>query len=316
MKRNICVFLSALLLIQVLWSPVFAGAATSAKEPSQKSKTETTTAKTAKGNAAAGIPKGMKARTDVPAATTPIIEVDKKQPRLLVRYQKPDKNDYVVYVYHDFAKKGKEKYSAYPLYAINADEYFPLAHGNREYKVMIARKLENGTGSYIANKTVKLSMKDQNAAFLASHSMVAWQNASNTTAYAKKLSKKTAKGGDITDTVYQDIINSMHYDYAVLGKLPSGYIPDLDTVLKKRKGVCLDTSALMVAMLRYAGVPTRLAVGKSTATGGGDHAWIEVYRNGKWQVLDPTTDAVYLQENNIKTNMVKKNKDYIKTNQF
>ena len=74
--------------------------------------------------------------------------------------------------------------------------------------------------------------------------------------------------------------------------------PYLNKIYKKKKGICFDYAAVMTAMLRSQGVPTKLIVGY---TGNAYHAWINVYSkkkgriskmiyfNGKkWKLMDPT----------------------------
>ena len=78
----------------------------------------------------------------------------------------------------------------------------------------------------------------------------------------------------------------------------SGYLPNLDSVYKSKKGICFDYAATMTAMLRSQGVPTKLVIGYA---GSAYHAWISVYseKEGwidnviyfdgeKWNRMDPT----------------------------
>ena len=75
-------------------------------------------------------------------------------------------------------------------------------------------------------------------------------------------------------------------------------MPNLNKIYKKKKGICFDYAAVMTAMLRSQGVPTKLIVGY---TGNAYHAWINVYSkkkgriskmiyfNGKkWKLMEPT----------------------------
>ena len=75
-------------------------------------------------------------------------------------------------------------------------------------------------------------------------------------------------------------------------------LPNLDQIYKRKKGICFDYAAVMTAMLRSQGVPTKLVIGY---TGNAYHAWVNVYSkkrgwitgaiyfNGKkWKLMDPT----------------------------
>lgn len=70
---------------------------------------------------------------------------------------------------------------------------------------------------------------------------------------------------------------------------------------KTKKGICFDYAALMTAMLRSSGIPTRLDIGYATNI---YHAWISTYLDeqgwvdnvikfdGKnWTMMDPTFAA-------------------------
>ena len=75
-------------------------------------------------------------------------------------------------------------------------------------------------------------------------------------------------------------------------------MPDIDAVLAEKKGICFDYAALMAAMLRSQGVPTKLVTGY---TGSSYHAWISTYSEETgwvegviffdgttWKLMDPT----------------------------
>lgn len=76
---------------------------------------------------------------------------------------------------------------------------------------------------------------------------------------------------------------------------------DYESVLKKRKAVCSGYSALMAEMCRLAGIEAIVIEGYSKGFGyqgklgdRTDHAWNAVKMNGKWQQIDVTWDAGYL----------------------
>ncbi|MPM87738.1 hypothetical protein SDC9_134838 [bioreactor metagenome] len=117
-----------------------------------------------------------------------------------------------------------------------------------------------------------------------------------------------AKGAELTadksemldkvDAVYTYIINNFSYDKEKAKTVKSGYLPDLDAVLAAGKGICFDYSAVMTAMLRSQGIPTKLVVGYA---GKAYHSWISVYSEdtgwvegviffdgSTWKLMDPT----------------------------
>lgn len=73
----------------------------------------------------------------------------------------------------------------------------------------------------------------------------------------------------------------------------------LDTIWKKKKGVCQDFAHVMIAVLRTSGLPARYvcgyietdppADGSSLVGAVATHAWVEVMLpGGRWSALDPT----------------------------
>ena len=102
------------------------------------------------------------------------------------------------------------------------------------------------------------------------------------------------------EAIFNFVVSNLTYDYEKAATVKSGYLPDLDQVLAAKKGICFDYAALMAAMLRSQGVPTRLICGTVSANDL-NHAWNEVYLAGagwvtvrvyfegsKWERMDPT----------------------------
>ena len=98
--------------------------------------------------------------------------------------------------------------------------------------------------------------------------------------------------------VYNWVIKYFSYDYNKARTVKAGYLPELDTIYNKKKGICFDYAATMTAMLRSQGVPVKLVIGY---TGKEYHAWINVYSKkkgwitgaiyiaaDKWKLMDPT----------------------------
>lgn len=79
-------------------------------------------------------------------------------------------------------------------------------------------------------------------------------------------------------------VNEWVYDH--LEKRPTMSIPSAVDVLETRAGDCNEHSVLAAALLRAAGVPTRIAAGVVYFQGRFFyHAWLEVYY-GKWMAVD------------------------------
>ena len=105
--------------------------------------------------------------------------------------------------------------------------------------------------------------------------------------------------------IYDFVIRNITYDRTFAAEVTrgmhAGYVPDVDAVLSRGRGICFDYAALMTAMLRSLGIPTRLVVGYA---GTQYHAWIDVYSEtdgwinnvihfdgNRWNLMDPTFAA-------------------------
>lgn len=186
----------------------------------------------------------------------------------------------------------------YNLNSKGTYEVFPLSDGNGKYTIGVYKNV-SGTQyatEYVAAIHVKL--QDEFAPFLLPNQYVNYTEKSKTVTKGAELTKKAKTELDAVKAVYDWVIANISYDKELAATVQSGYLPVLDDVLTKKKGICFDYAALMTAMLRSQGIPCKLVVGYAGKT---YHAWIDVYSekegwitgaiyfNGeKWERMDPT----------------------------
>jgi hypothetical protein len=95
-------------------------------------------------------------------------------------------------------------------------------------------------------------------------------------------------------------VNSyMTYDESLFGQIKPS-----DWVFENRRGVCVEYSNLLVALLRSKGIPTRYVSGYvySDANSFIGHAWVEVLAGDSWVSFDPSwLEGGYLDATHIKT---------------
>ncbi len=180
-------------------------------------------------------------------------------------------------------------------------EVFPFSDGNGSYAIGIYRNTEGNKYATVWKSTLSVTMKDAYAAFLHPNQYVNYHSKS------KVLQIAAEQTAGLTDTlakveaVYRYVTGTITYDYALAANVQSGYLPDVDAVIAKRSGICFDYAAVMTAMLRGLGIPTKLVVGYC---GTEYHAWINVHVEGKgwvnsvvyfdgsaWNHMDPTYAA-------------------------
>ncbi len=175
---------------------------------------------------------------------------------------------------------------------------FPLSDENGTYKITVLRNTTGSKYALLLSLTVDVQMTDEFAPFLRSNQYVDFDAAPKATAKAAQLTWGVEEPLKKVEKIYNFVVGSLTYDKDLAANVKSGYLPVLDRVLEKQKGICFDYAALMTGMLRSQGVPTKLVVGYA---GEAYHAWISVwsetdgwvdgviYFDGtSWQRMDPT----------------------------
>jgi len=174
----------------------------------------------------------------------------------------------------------------------------PLSDGNGEYTIGVYEQIE-GTKYAVTNSVVfTVTLKDEFAPFLRPNQYVNFAKDSEVVKKAAELVKGATGVHAQVAAVYNFIVKNFTYDYEKAQTVKTGYLPDVDKILASKKGICFDYAAVMAAMLRSQGVPTKLVIGHAGTV---YHAWIDVYSpetgwinaviafNGQeWNLMDPT----------------------------
>lgn len=192
---------------------------------------------------------------------------------------------------------GGIKYT-YNLRGDNTWEVYQFSDGNGEYKIHVYREAASGKYAALASSSFDVILKDINAPFLHPNQYVNFTENSLAVRHVAKICTEEMKDIERIEAIYHYVITNISYDHQKAATVKSGYIPDIDTVFQTQKGICFDYAALMTAMLRAYGIPTKLVVGY---TGDEYHAWIStfskesgwvegaIFFNGTdWKLMDPT----------------------------
>ena len=190
----------------------------------------------------------------------------------------------------------------YTIWPNNIFNVFPLSDGNGMYDINVVEQVEGDRYALALNHKLDVKLTDEFAPFLRPNQFVNFTENSDVIIKAAELVTGKATFPDKIAAVYDFVINNITYDEdfaneVVAGK-HKGYVPDVDSVLARRKGICFDYAALMTAMLRSQGIPTKLVIGYA---GEIRHAWISVFSeetgwidqavffDGEtWILMDPT----------------------------
>lgn len=186
-------------------------------------------------------------------------------------------------------------------YSLKADgeyEVYPLSGGNGVYQITVYENVYGKRYSTALQTARDVVMTDEFAPFIRPNQYVNYNADSKVVEKAAGLTKNLNSVTDKISAVYGYITKNISYDWQLAASVKAGYLPDVDNVLQSGKGICFDYAAVMTAMLRSQGIPTKLVIGY---TGSIYHAWINVYSedtgwvdgivyfDGKsWKIMDPT----------------------------
>ena len=186
---------------------------------------------------------------------------------------------------------------------------FPLSEGNGSYQVSVRENVSGTKYANVISVNLNVNIKDPLSPFLRPNLHVNYLNAPKTMSKAAELTEGCAGPLEKVDAIFTFITENIFYDHLLAATVETGYLPDLDRVLTRKRGICYDYSSLMTAMLRSQSVPCKLVFGY---VGKLYHAWISVwveekgwvqalYFDGKsWQRMDPTFSAAGTSEESVK----------------
>ncbi len=194
-------------------------------------------------------------------------------------------------------KNGTETYT-YNLNSSGNYEVFPFSEGSGSYAIKVFENISGNQYSQAFSQTVPVQLSNELSPFLYPNQFCNYSASSAAASLADELTKNAADELSKVASVYDWVVDNITYDDQLAATVTSGYLPNIDSVLAKKKGICFDYAALMTSMLRMENVPTKLVVGYS---GSAYHAWISVYTKesgwvdsviyfdgNTWKLMDPT----------------------------
>lgn len=174
----------------------------------------------------------------------------------------------------------------------------PLSGGSGSYSVGVYVNVSGTKYSTAYTTTFRVTLSSEFAPFLTPNQYVNYTSDGKAARLASELTSGSKTDLDKIRAVYQYAVDNISYDKNRAATVQSGYIPDIEDVLKRGKGICFDYAAVMTSMLRSLGIPTKLVVGYA---GEVYHAWISTYTKesgwlndiiyfdgNQWKLMDPT----------------------------
>ncbi len=174
-------------------------------------------------------------------------------------------------------KSGGETYN-YDLNARSAYEVFPLTEGNGKYTVRVLEQVQGNQYAVKSSNDISVTLVNEFEPFLYPNQYVNFSAGSEVVKKGAEVSASAADAIGVVTNVYNYVTKNFTYDTALANSVQVGYLPNVDDVLAKKKGICFDYAAVMTAMLRSQDIPTKLVVGY---TGSIYHAWVNVYIEGQ-----------------------------------
>lgn len=192
----------------------------------------------------------------------------------------------------------KDTEYTYDLNTSGQYETFPLSEGSGAYTIKVYENVSGSSYAQAVSETISVNLSNEVSPFLYPNQFCNFSAGSAVVSVGDSVTAGISDPLKKVEAVYNYAVNNLSYDNQKAAAVQSGYLPNIDSTLSTKTGICFDYAALMTSMLRSQGIPTKLIVGYA-----GDvyHAWVSVYIQGQgwiddiiyfdgtsWKFLDPT----------------------------
>ena len=180
---------------------------------------------------------------------------------------------------------------------------FPLQMGDGLYTVRVMEQVENDLYGMRFGVELDVTLVDETVPFLYPNQYVWYDASTQAVQKARELASGISSDDEITKLFYDYVVKHMTYDTQKAKTVESGYLPNVDDSLESGSGICFDYAALLAAMLRAQGIPTRMLIG-TVMPENLYHAWNSVYVDGEWVWMDATLDGMGHRESDYITERI------------
>ena len=130
-------------------------------------------------------------------------------------------------------------------------EVFPLSDGNGKYTITVWEQTSGTNFAQANTATVNVSLTNEFAPFLRPNQYVNFNSSSRVVSKAAELTKGVSGVYSKVEKIYNFVINNISYDRTFAAEVTqgkhSGYVPDVDAVLARGKGICFDYSCCAIS---------------------------------------------------------------------
>ncbi len=189
----------------------------------------------------------------------------------------------------------------YPVFTRGTYEAIPLTGGSGTYNILLAGN-NDGSTSYVVvtQTTINAALSYSTAPYIRPNINCNYNSSTSCVQYAAQLTRGCDTDIAKIEAIYKYVVNNIRYDHGKASSVKSSaYIPNLNSTWSTKTGICYDYAAVMAAMLRTQGIPTKVVAGN--VSGSTYHAWISAYVQGvgwidniiyfngnTWKLMDPT----------------------------
>ena len=196
-------------------------------------------------------------------------------------------------------KYGEQEYN-YDVYSNGTYEVFPLGMGNGNYRFTVFLWLENNTYEYFLVSEQWVEIESEFSPFIVPNQNVNYNADSICTALSYEILQNCMTDAECVAEIYYWVERNISYDQPKADNLAAlvAYRPDLDEIVRDKKGICYDYAALVAAMLRINGIPCILVKGDVRMPDGRSlyHAWNMIWlENVGWVAVQmPSTPEEWM----------------------
>ncbi len=168
----------------------------------------------------------------------------------------------------------------------------PMNMGDGQYQIRVMANTSGSSYAELGSVSADVQLESEFAPYLRPSMFCDYTADSAAVAKARELAAGATNEGDVVRAIYDWMTANVTYDTGKAAQLASatGYVPDPDTTLQEKTGICFDYASLAAAMFRSLGIPCKIMSGYVDP---GDiyHAWNLIYIDGQWVSAEITVDA-------------------------
>ncbi|MCH5194433.1 MAG: transglutaminase domain-containing protein [Oscillospiraceae bacterium] len=153
-------------------------------------------------------------------------------------------------------------------------EYFPLMDSG-SYSVKVYEHVSGANYAQLIDDSFDVTLRSTTEMYLYPNKYITFSSSSSCVKKAAELCAGETDDVEKIAQIFTYLADNIVYDKQLAATVQSGYVPDPDSTLSSKKGICFDYASLFAAMCRSQGIPARLVIGYASP----DiyHAWNEIY---------------------------------------